>query len=60
MSNQNRTQLYELMSHIEELWGHLETLFEDLNASGGWGANTAPIGPLPMCPTTWLTATGIL
>jgi hypothetical protein len=42
MSNQNRSQLAELMSHVEELWGHLETLFEDLNATDGWGSKHGP------------------
>ncbi len=37
MSTQNRRQINELMTHIEELWGHLETLFDDLTANDGWG-----------------------
>ena len=37
MSTQNRAQLNELMSHIEEMWGHLETLFDELNATDSWG-----------------------
>jgi hypothetical protein len=37
MSTQNRAKLDELMAHIEEVWHHLDTLFEDLNATGSWG-----------------------
>jgi hypothetical protein len=37
MSTQNRAQLNELMSHIEEMWDHLQTLFDDLTANDGWG-----------------------
>lgn len=36
MSTQSRTQLDELMSHIEETWSNLNTLFDDLAAHDGW------------------------
>ncbi len=37
MSNNNRTQLEALMGRIQEMWGHLDTLFEGLNEADGWG-----------------------
>ena len=36
MSNQNRTQLNDLLAQVEEMWGHMGTLFDELNATGGW------------------------
>jgi hypothetical protein len=37
-----RTQLDDLMVRIEEMWGHLHTLFEDLNTSDGWDQKHGP------------------
>jgi len=31
-----RSQLDELMAQIQEMWGHLDSLFEELNESDGW------------------------
>jgi putative sterol carrier protein len=42
MSTQERTQVEMLMVQIEEMWGHLNTLFDSLNASGGWGQKHGP------------------
>ena len=36
MSNKQRTQLETMMTQIEELWGHLDVLFDSLNQSEGW------------------------
>lgn len=36
MINHNRTQLDEIMDHIEEMWSHLDVLFDALSASDGW------------------------
>jgi hypothetical protein len=36
MPTKNGTQLNTLMNQIEEMWDHLETLFNSLNGSGGW------------------------
>jgi len=30
------TQVAELNAHLEEMWGHLDTLFASLEAGGGW------------------------
>ena len=42
MSTQSRTQLDELMSHIEETWSNLSTLFDDLAAGNGWDQKHGP------------------
>ncbi len=36
MTSQNRKQLNEIMSHIEENWANLQVLFDELAESGGW------------------------
>ena len=36
VNDQDKTQLNELMAHIEENWGHVNTLFDDLTTAGGW------------------------
>ncbi len=36
MNNPARTQLENLMAHVEEMWAHLGTLFDDLKAGNGW------------------------
>lgn len=42
MSIPKRTQLEALMGQIEEMWDHLNTLFERLNASNGWDQKHGP------------------
>lgn len=42
MSSNNRSQLDELMGQIQEMWGHLDTLFEELNATDGWDQKHGP------------------
>lgn len=42
MTDQASTQVKTLMSHIEEMWGHLNTLFDELNATGGWAQKHGP------------------
>lgn len=42
MSTESRTQLDELMSHIEETWGNFNTLFDDLATKNGWGRKHGP------------------
>lgn len=42
MSSKNRPQLDTLMGQIEEMWAHLATLFEDLNATNGWDQKHGP------------------
>jgi hypothetical protein len=42
MSNQNRTQLEALLAQIEEMWGHLGILFDDLNSYDGWVGKHGP------------------
>ena len=42
MSTQSRTQIDELMSHIEETWSNLSTLFDDLAAGNGWDQKHGP------------------
>jgi hypothetical protein len=37
-----RTQLDALMAQIQELWGHLDTLFDDLDATDGWNRKHGP------------------
>lgn len=37
-----RTQLDALMGHIQEMWGHIYTLFEDLNDSDNWDQKHGP------------------
>ena len=36
MSDRTRTQLDELMTHIEENWHHLNVLFDELETTGNW------------------------
>ena len=38
----NRIELDQLVGHLEEMWGHLADLFDDLEASNGWDQ---PHGP---------------
>ncbi|MBI1878030.1 MAG: DinB family protein [Chloroflexi bacterium] len=42
MSTQKRAQLQTLMNQIEEMWGHLDTLFNSLNATNGWDQKHGP------------------
>jgi hypothetical protein len=42
MSTQSRTQINDYMAHIEETWRHLNTLFDDLAATDGWGQKHGP------------------
>lgn len=42
MANQTKTEVETLMSHIEEMWGHMNTLFDDLAATGGWDQKHGP------------------
>jgi hypothetical protein len=42
MTDQTRIQLDTLMTHIDELWKHLNILFDDLTASDGWGGQHGP------------------
>ena len=42
MSTKKRAQLDALMDQIEEMWAHLATLFEGLNATNGWGQKHGP------------------
>lgn len=42
MSNLVRTQLDELMTHIEENWRNLNVLFEDLESTNGWEQKHGP------------------
>jgi hypothetical protein len=42
MPTQQRTQLNAVMAQIEEMWGHLETLFDRLNATQGWNQKHGP------------------
>jgi len=42
MTDQTRTQLEALMAHIEEMWGHLNILFDDLNTTNGWDKKHGP------------------
>jgi len=42
MPSQNRKQLNEFMSHIEENWDNLQILFDELAASGGWDQRHGP------------------
>ena len=37
-----QTQLNALMTQIQEMWGHLYTLFEDLNTNDGWDQKHGP------------------
>ena len=36
MSNRTRTELEALMAQVEEMWGHLRFLFDELSVTGGW------------------------
>lgn len=42
MSTNSRTELDALMAQVQEMWGHLHTLFEDLNTSDGWDQKHGP------------------
>jgi hypothetical protein len=42
MPTDNRTQLDELMAQIQEMWGHLYALFEELNDTHGWDQTHGP------------------
>ena len=42
MPANNRTELNLMMNQIEELWGHLDTLFKRLNETGGWDQKHGP------------------
>lgn len=42
MSTQKRAQLDALAGQIEEMWGHLDTLFEGLKAGNGWDRKHGP------------------
>jgi hypothetical protein len=42
MSTNSRTQLDVLMAQVQEMWGHLYTLFEDLNTSDRWDQKHGP------------------
>lgn len=42
MPTNDRTQLDALMDQIQEMWGHLDTLFEELNATDGWDQKHGP------------------
>jgi hypothetical protein len=37
MTAEERTQIEALTAQIEEMWGHLETLFDSLEEGKGWG-----------------------
>jgi putative sterol carrier protein len=37
MSGNNRAQISALLGQMEEMWGHLETLFAIVDANDGWG-----------------------
>lgn len=42
MSIQKRAQLDALVGQLEEMWGHLDTLFNSLNAGNGWDRKHGP------------------
>lgn len=42
MSSRERAQTERLMNRIEEMWAHLAFLFNDLNATNGWGQEHGP------------------
>ncbi len=42
MADQTKTQVETIMAHIEETWGYLNTLFDDLFARGGWDQKHGP------------------
>jgi len=42
MSVHKREQLETLMNQIEEMWGHLDTLFSSLNSGNGWDIKHGP------------------
>lgn len=42
MSVHKREQLETLMNQIEEMWGHLNTLFNSLNSDNGWDKKHGP------------------
>ena len=37
MTNPTRTEVDTLMAQIEEMWGHLAALFDEIEANDGWG-----------------------
>jgi hypothetical protein len=37
MTTSGRTQVDGIMGQLEELWGHFDTLFDGIEAAGGWG-----------------------
>jgi hypothetical protein len=42
MSTNNRRQINSLMAQIQEMWGHLYTLFEELTETDGWDQKHGP------------------
>jgi hypothetical protein len=42
MSTNSRTQLDALVAQIQEMWGHLDTLFEELSDTDGWDQKHGP------------------
>lgn len=42
MNDQGKSELNELMGHIEENWRHLNTLFDDIAAAGDWSQQHGP------------------
>lgn len=42
MSTNKRTQVDALMAQVQEMWGHLDTLFEGLNVSDSWDKEYGP------------------
>ena len=42
MSIKQRTKIEETMKQLEEMWGHLDVLFDSLNESEGWNQKHGP------------------
>jgi hypothetical protein len=42
VTDRTNAQVETLMCHIEEMWAHLNTLFDEVNASNGWAQGHGP------------------